>query len=190
MTSDFTALTAAEVQAELAAVSADVRATFGPLDDRQFNWRASDDTWSVGQCLDHLVKMNRAMCVAMSDALDGTGRRTVVQRLPLLPGLFGRMLVKSQSPVAMRKFTAPPTGRPGTSAIDRRIVDEFVNYNSEMAARLQALGTRDLTHAIMVSPFASFIAYSLLDAWRLIAAHNWRHVEQARRVTRTTGFPV
>jgi hypothetical protein len=190
MTSDFTVLTAAQVQAELAAVSADARATFGPLDNRQFNWRAADSTWSVAQCLDHLVKANRAMCVAMNDALDGTGRRSVVQRLPLLPGLFGRMLVKSQSPIATRKFKAPPIGRPGSSSIDRRILDEFVDYNSEMAARLQALGGDELGHVIMVSPFVSVIAYSLLDGWRLIAAHNWRHVEQARRVTRSPGFPA
>jgi hypothetical protein len=187
MTSDFTVLTAAEVRAELEAVSVDARATFGPLDDRQFNWRASDTAWSVGQCLEHLVKANRAMCVTMNDALDG--RRRFAQRLPVLPGIFGRLLVKSQSPVAARKFVAPQSARPGMSAVDRRTLSEFTDYNSEMSARLQGLGDRELV-SVMVSPFASFVAYSVLDGWRLIAAHNWRHVEQARRVTRSTGFPA
>ena len=187
MTSDFTGLTAADVRAELAAVSADARATFGPLDDRQFNWRVSDGAWSVGQCLDHLVKANRAMCVAMNDALDG--RRSLVQRLPVLPGVFGRMLVKSQSPVATRKFVAPQPARPGLSTVERRTLSEFTDYNSEMSERLQALGDRELV-VVMVSPFASFIAYSVLDGWRLIAAHNWRHVEQARRVTQSPGCPT
>ena len=189
MTSDFTRLSAADVRAELATVSADAHSTFGPLDDRQFNWRAGDESWSVGQCLEHLVTMNRLMCVAMDDALEARVPRRLVQRLPLLPGVFGRMLVTSQSPLAARKFKAPPAGRPSTSAVDRRVLDEFVDGNREMSERLQALGNRDLAREIMVSPFAWFIAYSVLDGWRIIAAHNWRHVEQARRVTRSAGFP-
>jgi hypothetical protein len=186
MTSDFTVLTAADVRAELDAVSVDARATFGSLDDQRFNWRASDTAWSVGQCLEHLVKANRAMCMAMNDALDG--RRRFAQRLPVLPRVFGRMLVRSQSPVAARKFVAPPPARPGLSTVDRRTLSEFTDYNSEMSERLQALDDRELG-SVMLSPFASFIAYSVLDGWRLIAAHNWRHVEQARRVTQSTGFP-
>jgi hypothetical protein len=67
---------------------------------------------------------------------------------------------------------------------------EFTDHNSEMSARLRALDERDLARVIMVSPFASFVVYSLLDGWRLIAAHNWRHVEQARRVIQSPAFPT
>jgi len=41
----------------------------------------------------------------------------------------------------------------------------------------------------MVSPFVRFITYSVLDGCRLMAAHDRRHFEQARRVTQTAGFP-
>jgi hypothetical protein len=41
----------------------------------------------------------------------------------------------------------------------------------------------------MTSPFVKVIAYSVLDGWRLVVAHGWRHVEQARRVTESPGFP-
>src|SRR5688572_25926557 len=112
MTTDFTVLTAAGVRAELAAVSADARATFDPLDDRQFNWRASDTTWSVGQCFEHLLTVNRSMCVNMSDALESTGRRSIAQRLPFLPGLLGPMLVRSQSPVSPRKIKTAQWAQP------------------------------------------------------------------------------
>ena len=190
MTTDFTGLTAAGVRAELAAVSADARATFGPLDDRQFNWRASDAAWSVGQCLEHLLTVNRSMSANMTAALDGTGRRSLAQCLPFLPRLFGPMLVRSQSPVAPRKIKTAQWAQPAASAIGRRVLGEFADYNTEMSARLQTLDEGELARVTMVSPFASFIAYSLLDGWRLIAAHNWRHVEQARRVIPSPGFPA
>jgi hypothetical protein len=41
----------------------------------------------------------------------------------------------------------------------------------------------------MVSPFVRFITYSVLDGCRLMAAHDRRHFEQARRVTEAAGFP-
>jgi hypothetical protein len=41
----------------------------------------------------------------------------------------------------------------------------------------------------MVSPFVAFITYSVLDGCRLLVAHERRHFEQARRVTREPGFP-
>ena len=42
----------------------------------------------------------------------------------------------------------------------------------------------------MVSPFVAFITYTVLDGWRVIVAHGRRHLEQARRVTQSPGFPA
>ena len=42
----------------------------------------------------------------------------------------------------------------------------------------------------MISPFVSQITYSVLDGYRLIAAHQRRHFEQAERVTRHPDFPI
>jgi hypothetical protein len=54
---------------------------------------------------------------------------------------------------------------------------------------VRSLTGRDAASTIMVSPFAAFITYSVLDGCRLIVAHARRHFEQARRVTEQQGFP-
>jgi hypothetical protein len=54
---------------------------------------------------------------------------------------------------------------------------------------VRSLDGRDVARIIMVSPFASFITYSVLDGCRLIVTHERRHFEQARRVTQAPGFP-
>ena len=41
----------------------------------------------------------------------------------------------------------------------------------------------------MASPFVGIVTYSVLDGWRLMVAHERRHVQQARRVMATPGFP-
>jgi hypothetical protein len=46
-----------------------------------------------------------------------------------------------------------------------------------------------LEKIIVTSPVASVITYSLMDAYTIMALHNRRHFNQAKRVMETGGFP-
>lgn len=186
---DYRRLSIAEVRRELEAVSADVQTAFRPLTNQQLNWCPAADQWSVAQCLEHLLATNRMMLEAAEDAWHGR-KRTVWQRLPVLPSFWGGMLVKSQSPDSTRRFKTTPAATPTSSAIDDGVVTRFVEQHRTLDGRLAALDDQRAARVIMTSPFASFIAYSLLDGFRLIAAHDRRHLAQAHRVVGTPGFPV
>jgi hypothetical protein len=189
MGTDFTKLSLAHVQAELEAIAADAQATFGPLAPRQLNWRPEAARWSVAQCLDHLLKANAEMLDAAAAALGKGQPRSLWQWLPLWPRLMGRLLIRSQSPGASGRYTAPRPAQPTASAIDPAIVARFIGQQRDLLARARALDERAAARVIMVSPFMRVISYSVLDGWRLIVAHERRHVEQARRVTQAPGFP-
>ena len=189
MAIDYTALSLDGVVAEIDAMSRDAQAAFGGLEGRQLNWRPDADKWSVAQCLDHLLNANREMFQALDAAVEPAGRRTIWQRLPLLPGLFGRLMVQSQTPGSGRTFTAPRKAHPASSDIDAGIVARFIAQQREAAARIRGLDGGDAARIVMVSPFVRFITYSVLDGCRLVAAHERRHLEQARRVTEAPGFP-
>jgi hypothetical protein len=55
-------------------------------------------------------------------------------------------------------------------------------------AGVHTFDERHAARAIMTSPFIRIVAYSVLDGWRLVLAHDRRHFEQARRVTQSPGF--
>jgi len=186
---DYTTISLVDVRAELDAIAADASAAFGRLDARQINWKADASSWSVAQCLEHLLTANRQMVEMADQALDATRGRTLWQRLPIWPGLLGRMLVRTQSPNATRRFKAPGKAQPAASALDTAIVGRFVDQQRELIAKLDASATRDLAGAVMASPFLGIVTYSVLDGWRLIAAHERRHVQQAKRVMAMPGFP-
>jgi hypothetical protein len=189
MTPDYTTLSLADVGTELGVIARDTHSLFGRLDERQLNWRPAAASWSVAQCFDHLLNTNRGMFEAIDAATDVARSRTLWQRLPVLPGVLGRMLIKSQMPETKRKFTAPRKAQPASSAIDPRIIERFIAHQHESAERVRALQARDTARIVMVSPFAAFITYSVLDGCRLLVTHERRHFEQARRVTREPGFP-
>jgi len=182
-------LSIVDVQASLADLARDAEATFGGLITQQLNWRPDTECWSVAQCFDHLLSANRQMLAAADAALAGTSARTVWQRLPVLPGVFGKALIRSQSPSGTKKYKAPSQARPSTSDVAPDVIQRFVDQTRDAMERVTILNDRDAARAIMTSPFIRFITYSVLDGWRLIVAHDRRHFEQARRVTESTGFP-
>lgn len=187
---DYANVSLPELQSGVSELIRDVQATFGSLDARQLNWRADASRWSVGQCFDHLVKMNALMLQAAENALDRSKPRSVWQRLPLLPSLFGPVMVRSQAPEAARKYTAPSQGRPSVSDISPDVVRRFVEQQLDFVARLRTADEATAARSVMASPFISVICYTVLDGWRLMFAHGRRHIEQARRVTKAPGFPT
>lgn len=184
----FTRLSPAQLAGEFAAVARDATQVFGRYDAHRLNWRPDPSRWSVAQCFDHLVISETEMSAAIAHALDPAVPRTLWQRLPLWPWLFGRLLITSLAPTATRKLTAPAKAQPAASDIPPDVVDRFVACQAPLAARVSALTAAE-ARRVMVSPFAAQVTYSVLDGYRIIAVHQRRHFEQARRVTETAGFP-
>src|SRR4029453_6503576 len=186
---DYAALSLEEVRAGLDEVARETQSTFGGLNARQLNWRPDATRWSVAQCFEHFLLANRLMFEAAAGALNGTAPRTIWQRLPGLPGMFGRMLVRSQAPTNARRFTASPQAQPAASGVAAAIIQRCGEQDRGAVARVHALDERIAARTIMTSPFIKVITYSVLDGWRLVFAHDRRHLEQARRVTLSPGFP-
>ena len=182
----YTMLSPTALADEFAAIARDTPAVFGRYDAAQLNWQPGPGRWSIAQCFEHLVKTNHEMAGAMARAV--AAPPTIWQRLPLWPSLMGRLLVSSQTPDGRRKFKAHPSATPAASNIDPEILARFVAWQDTGISAVRSLGTED-ARRIIVSPFLAQITYSVLDAWRLIAAHQRRHFEQARRVTEDPQFP-
>jgi len=186
---DYTRLSPSEIRDELQRIGDNARDAFGSLDARQLNWKPDPSRWSVAQCLEHLVTADRLMTEAASRALDPASPRTIWQRLPFLPALLGTMMVRSQAPGGTRKFVAPSTSRPATSDISPDVLDRFVAQHRVTVEQVQRLDAARAERTIMTSPFVGVITYSVLDGWRLMVAHDHRHIEQAQRVRTSPGFP-
>lgn len=187
---DYALLSLADTKAQLETIVREVRATFGALNQRQLNWRPDETRWSVGQCFQHLLTANRHMFQCADDALNETLPRSVWQRLPGLPALCGKLLIRSQAPnTSGRKYKAPTKAQPGTSDIPADVIQLFVAQQRDVLASMLAVGEQRAEHVIMHSPFIRVVTYSVMDGWRIIVAHDWRHIGQARRVTQSPEFP-
>jgi hypothetical protein len=189
MIMNYQTLTTPQVFEEAEAIAGDAGTLFGNLNGQQLNWKPDTGSWSVAQCLEHLVSTNREYFPIFDRILKGEYPKALLHRLPLLPGIFGRMMVKSLSPDSYQKFKAPDTASPSSCSIDLRIVDRFIACHRETLAIMRRLAEIDPAKIIITSPFAGVLVYSLQDAFRLIVAHERRHFAQAQRVMAGDGFP-
>jgi DinB superfamily len=170
-------------------IAAEARSSFGSLSAAQLNWKPSAERWSIAQCFDHLIASNQGFFPVIESVLAGTRRPTFLERLPILPGLAGKLLIKSLDPASTRKFKAPKNFEPAQSDIRASIIDDFVAQQERIVAGMKSTSHINLKRIVVTSPAASFVTYSLMDAYRVIVVHEQRHFQQAQRVAAETGFP-
>jgi DinB superfamily len=169
-------------------VANDTKSTFGHLSAAQLNWKPSADRWSVAQCFEHLLTSNSGYFPVIEDVLAGK-KRTFWQRMPVLPGLAGKLLIKSMDPSSTRKVKAPKRFQPAQSDISASVIDDFVDQQGKIIEKMKASEHLDLERIVITSPVSAAITYSLIDAYRLIVVHEQRHFEQAKRVMEESAFP-
>ena len=174
---------------QLHAVTADVESAFGSLTPDQLNWKPSPSEWSIAQCLEHLIVINGSYFPVFERVERGQFTPTFKERLPLLPRVFGPLVLKAVSPESPRRYKAAAPFQPSSSALAGDIVARFVTHQQEVARHLEAAAGLHPERLVITSPVASFVTYSLLDAFRILVAHEQRHLAQARRVKGSPGFP-
>lgn len=170
-------------------IANDAKATFGGLSVSQLNWKPAPERWSVAQCFDHLISTNKGYFPVIEEVLAGK-KRSFWESMPVLPGLAGRLLIKSLDPSSTRKIKAPKRFQPAQSNIAGSIIDDFVGQQGRIVEKMKATEHLDLEKIVITSPVSAAITYSLIDAYRVIVVHEQRHFEQAQRVTQESVFPA
>jgi hypothetical protein len=176
--------------AELRAVASDASKVFGGLSAAQLNWKPSAGQWSVGQCFDHLIKTNTCFLPDMRKVAEGTYKPSLWGRVSPLSGLFGRLILKALDPEEGRRTKAPRVFEPSRSDVSGDVIGRFAAHQEELTTLMRATAGADLRGLKVTSPVSPVATYSLLDAYRIVVAHERKHFEQARRVTQAAGFPV
>jgi len=170
-------------------IADEAQSSFGRLSAEQLNWKPSAERWSIAQCFDHLIASNKGYLPIIESVRSGTKKTRFLERLPVLPGLAGKLLIKSLDPASTRKIKAPKNFEPAQSNISASIIDDFVAQQNTVIEGMKSTSNLDLERIVITSPAVSVVAYSLLDAYRIIVVHEQRHLQQAKRVGEESGFP-
>lgn len=169
-------------------VTTGVTREFKDLNERQINWKYIPDTWSIGQCLDHIIVTNEKYMPKISLIAEGKKDTGIGTKIPLLPRLIGKFITKSVGPDAKMKVKAPKIFLPQTGNIRSDIVNEFQKHQNKLKDLILRSDNTDHEKTLITSPVSGFFGLYMVDAINIITLHEERHFQQAMRVLKNEAF--
>lgn len=179
----------AQFRADFERISTEADALSGPLRDDQFNWRRTADTWSVGQCLEHLNAVARFYLPLIDEAIARAVRRGTYGTGPFRYGRIWSWLVSLTAPPPRVRVNASGAFQPGSGRARRDIMTAFHAYQAQYIDRLHQANGLDLARSRIRPPFVPWPPMPLGLSFAAIIAHERRHLWQMRRVVEGDGFP-
>jgi DinB superfamily len=166
-----------------------VRTEFTNLSLQQLNWKPAPESWSIGQCLDHLIVSDCLYFPDLKKIAEKKFEMTLWERWNPLNDLFGKMLVHQLQEDVKRKVNTPKIFIPSASLIDAGILERFQKHLNMLSEYISATGEVDIDKTYITSPVSKFVTYNLRNAITILIQHIHRHINQALRVKSKEDFP-
>lgn len=173
---------------ELTEIGQNTELRFGKLSAEQINWKASTESWSVGQCFEHLIKSNVLFFDKLDEIADGKHKHSLLEKFSPLSGFFGNLLINSLKKDS-RKFKVPTQKIAPPSEIDPNIIEIFATHQTELIGKIKRTENTDWNKTKVTSPFMKLVTYKLSDGFQVFVEHEKRHFRQAERVLQMSNFP-
>ncbi len=179
----------AELDRQFAAAKADASELVNGLQELQFNWRPSAGSWSMAECLLHL-NMVRDRCVhTLETTLADARARGRVGHGPFGYGWLGKWIMAHTEPPSKHKYRAPRAFTPAHGQPITAVLPTFRHLQEQLSRQLEQASGLDLSHIRVPAPEARLLRFNLQLTFAWIAAHERRHLWQARQVRNHAAFP-
>ena len=145
-------------------------------DGRLFTVRPTTLNWSAAECLAHLSVSTEQFLPVIRDAIRKSAKKPRTPKMDLLGRILAWFL---EPPIRKRvKTTAPFV--PKAVRAKAEAFGEFASLQEKLLELLREARDVDMSGKI-ASPFDRRVRYNLYSAFRIIAAHERRHLWQAEQ---------
>ena len=165
------------------AIKRDTDELLERMTDAEFNWRPSEHSWSIAQCLVHLNLTNELYLAPMRQAIKEAKAQGLFADGPFKHSFFGNLFVRSIEPPPRMKFKVP--ARVLDPPPDQPLADvrsKYMKLQDEILMSMEEANGVHLAKVKVQSPFSKLIRLSLGQCFALLTAHERRHLWQARQV--------
>lgn len=170
------------IVSEINQLLRDTITSFGHLSTEQINWKPNAKIWSIGQCFDHLIVTNNLYFSNIQKVIDGTHRNNFFSKIPFGVDLIGALMKNSLNPNQRRKMKTFKVFEPSVGNIPTSIIDEFAENNRKLITMIEAVKDIDIHKIKIAEPLSIALNLRLDAAFEILAMHEKRHFNQAKRV--------
>lgn len=166
---------------ELQEAAEQARHLIETTDARFFTVRPNPGSWSASECIAHLNISTELFLPVLGPALEDARKRNLLSDKPPSMDLLGRILRWFlEPPIRQRVKTSAPFV-PKAVRAKAESLGEFISLQEKLLALARAARGIDLKKVRIVSPFDKRVKYNLYSAFRIVAAHQRRHLWQAEQ---------
>lgn len=167
---------------QFAQIQSDAQELTSGLDELRFNWRPAPGAWSIEECLYHLILVGQWEVRAIERAIEQGRRRGLTASGPFEYSAVDRFVVDQTEPPVRNPMPAPERFVPVHGQPVTAILPTFLHVQSQFLGLVDQSENLDLRRIKVDTPISRFFRLSLGTVFAQAAAHNRRHLWQARRV--------
>ena len=172
----------AAIVSELRRASEDAHTLATSVDESVFLTRPVESVWSMAECVAHLTLTTRAYLPIIDAALATPGEVATDPSRPFKADVMGRLLRWTIEPPYRMRVPTLPAFVPQSPDGRDTVLGEFDESQAQLVERVHAANGRELGRLRIVSPFNARMKYNLYSCFKVLPAHQRRHVWQACRV--------
>jgi hypothetical protein len=157
------------------------------LTEDQLNQQPEAGSWSVAQCLNHLVINGQLMIPRLAWGIAQARQKGWLGTGPFQYGWLGNWFVRQVTDAAnppRRRFPAPRTFAPTEHHDPSVLLEEYLLLQDHWQGLLEKADGIDLSRVRVASAATRFLRLQLGQWFALLVGHQERHLGQAERVRR------
>lgn len=167
---------------EFANIKKDAGDFLAKVKDSEFNKRPQNNGWSVAECYDHLVVIGFDYSNQIEAALQILREKNLKLNGTLKYSWFGERFINFVGPGRKLKAKSPKKWKPQANINKSKVTTAFLQLQDRWIELINKSAGFDLTKVKLPSPATKLIKFSAYEILGMNAAHQRRHMEQAKRV--------
>ena len=179
-----------ECRAQFESIKAEAEDLTAGLNEARFNWKPSPGEWSIQECFGHMNIVGANQVSKIEEAIELGRAKCWTGAGPFTYARWEQWLVRFTEPPARRGFKSPRRFIPAPGHPVTAILPTFLHLQDQLIRCATQAEGLDLARVKAALPISNFLKMSLGMAFRQTAAHERRHLAQARRVRGSVKFPT
>lgn len=152
------------------------------LSEEEFNWRPAAHAWSIEECFAHLTMVGHVEAAHIERAIDQARERGLTGSGPFEYGPLERLILRETEPPVRHAMSAPKSFVPLHNQPVTGVMPTFFHVQRMLLIQIERADGLDLRRVKVVTPVSRLLRLSLGATFAQTAAHERRHIAQAKRV--------
>lgn len=161
-----------------------VRRLFETHGESVLTWKPDPETWSIAECIEHLVVIDGQYIPKITEAIERAEREGKRSDAPYRAAWLTGMFINASGENGKRKVKTFKAFQPDQAghAGDVGSAGRFIAQQEMLRALIRRADGLDLNRVKFSSPLSSLLRFSIGEALAMLISHQKRHLTQGERM--------